>query len=184
MWALNKNPADRPTDADQFIAALEAAKAAILSGGAGQRTASIAALIAAVGGAGGGSRAGAADGPSAGRCRPTAYAAPGYDGRATRRADRRPRPTDERRRNWWPWLSALLVALLIAGGGVAAYLLTRPHKRVVPTVTGESSTRRGPSSRTPVHASSVLNVPEQPDRGHRDRPEPARATQGRQAARP
>ena len=46
MWALNKNPADRPQDADQFIAALEGAKAAILSGEPGQRTASMAALAA------------------------------------------------------------------------------------------------------------------------------------------
>src|SRR5436309_2825675 len=36
MWALNKNPGDRPHDADQFIAALETAKAAILSGQQGQ----------------------------------------------------------------------------------------------------------------------------------------------------
>src|ERR1700753_3584949 len=33
MWALNKNPADRPTDADQFINALEAARSVIQSGG-------------------------------------------------------------------------------------------------------------------------------------------------------
>ena len=32
MWALNKNPADRPHDADEFIAALEAAKSAIRAG--------------------------------------------------------------------------------------------------------------------------------------------------------
>src|SRR6478736_2938022 len=51
MWALNKNPVDRPTDADQFINALEAAKSVIQSGGGGQRTASMAAL-AAVGGVG------------------------------------------------------------------------------------------------------------------------------------
>src|SRR5207302_6987521 len=44
MWALNKNPADRPHDADEFIAALEAAKAAILSGQSGQHTASMVAL--------------------------------------------------------------------------------------------------------------------------------------------
>jgi serine/threonine-protein kinase len=31
----------------------------------------------------------------------------------------------------------LLLALLLAGGGVAAYLLTRPAKRVVPPVTGQ-----------------------------------------------
>src|SRR6201985_2450742 len=49
IWALNKNPADRPTDADQFINALEAAKGVIQSGGRGQQTASMAAL-AAVGG--------------------------------------------------------------------------------------------------------------------------------------
>ena len=49
LWALNKNPADRPADADQFITALEQAKVAILSGarrradrehgGAGRRSA-------------------------------------------------------------------------------------------------------------------------------------------------
>ncbi len=37
----------------------------------------------------------------------------------------------------WPWI-ALLVALLLAGGGVAAYLLTRPEKRTVPDVTGRT----------------------------------------------
>src|SRR6516225_2305169 len=44
MWALNKNPADRPKDADQFIAALEAARRSIVAGGSGQRTASMAAV--------------------------------------------------------------------------------------------------------------------------------------------
>src|SRR6202044_2960949 len=44
MWALNKNPVDRPANADQFINALEQAKAAIQSGEGGQRAASIAAL--------------------------------------------------------------------------------------------------------------------------------------------
>ena len=34
MWSLNKNPADRPADADQFLTALEQAKEAILVGGA------------------------------------------------------------------------------------------------------------------------------------------------------
>jgi serine/threonine-protein kinase len=33
---------------------------------------------------------------------------------------------------------ALLVLLLLAGGGVAAYLLTRPAKKIVPTVVGEN----------------------------------------------
>ena len=44
MWGLNKNPVDRPADADQFINALEQAKASILSGSRGQRTASMPAL--------------------------------------------------------------------------------------------------------------------------------------------
>src|SRR5437588_869068 len=54
MWALNKNPTDRPHDADEFIAALEAAKAAILSGEHGQHTASMAALAGVAQGAGAG----------------------------------------------------------------------------------------------------------------------------------
>src|SRR5436309_10091222 len=44
LWALNKNPADRPKNADEFITALEAARAAILAGRAGERTAAMAAL--------------------------------------------------------------------------------------------------------------------------------------------
>jgi serine/threonine-protein kinase len=35
----------------------------------------------------------------------------------------------------WPWLVGLLILLLI-GGGVAAFLLTRPDKSLVPTVVG------------------------------------------------
>src|SRR5246500_4948884 len=44
MWALNKNPVDRPANADQFITALEQARTALQSGERGQRTASMAAL--------------------------------------------------------------------------------------------------------------------------------------------
>src|SRR5690242_18254612 len=44
LWSLNKNPADRPTDADQFIAVLEEVKAQIVSGARGERTASFAAV--------------------------------------------------------------------------------------------------------------------------------------------
>ncbi|HEV3056057.1 MAG TPA: Stk1 family PASTA domain-containing Ser/Thr kinase [Solirubrobacteraceae bacterium] len=129
MWALNKNPADRPKDADDFVAALESAKAAIQSGNAGQRTAS----IAAVGGA-------AAEWGSA-PVRATSYlppapervppwAAPGYQYTDT---DGQP-PDEGRGRPLWPWLLGLLLVLLLAGGGVAAYLLTRPAQVVVPKV--------------------------------------------------
>ena len=44
LWTLNKNPLDRPKDADELIAALEAARRAILSGSPGERTASMAAV--------------------------------------------------------------------------------------------------------------------------------------------
>jgi serine/threonine-protein kinase len=134
LWSLNKNPADRPADADQFIAALEAARTAILAGEPSQRTASIAAL-AAVGGvgaayAGAGSPAGVAPDAAA-----AAYPQPAYDG--TGYVTEPPQPPPSGGGRMWPWI-ALLVALLLAGGGVAAYLLTRPVKRNVPGVTGRT----------------------------------------------
>jgi eukaryotic-like serine/threonine-protein kinase len=134
MWSLNKNPSDRPTDADQFIAALEAAKSAILSGAPGQRTSSMAAL-AAVGGVGA-AYAAAAGTAGAPPDQAAAAAYPGYDGADYMGTDP-PRPPPERERRLWPWI-AVLVALLLAGGGVAAYLLTRPDKRVVPNITGDT----------------------------------------------
>jgi serine/threonine-protein kinase len=49
-------------------------------------------------------------------------------------------PDTERRgrRRRWPWIVLLLA--LLAGGGVAAYLLTRPVKKVMPTVVGQNVT--------------------------------------------
>src|SRR3984957_5721502 len=100
MWGLNKNPADRPKDADDFVAALEAAKAAIQAGGAGQRTASIAAL----------SAAGAADWGSA-PVRATSFAPqippradpfPAEEAGIEHTAPPGPGP-DGRRRRIWPW---------------------------------------------------------------------------------
>src|SRR5205807_5266601 len=43
LWTLNKNPADRPRNADELIGALEAARASILAGRGGELTASMAA---------------------------------------------------------------------------------------------------------------------------------------------
>jgi eukaryotic-like serine/threonine-protein kinase len=130
MWALNKNPVDRPANADQFITALEQARTAIQSGERGQRTASMAALAGVA--AGRYAAAAAASGVAA--------AAPpigtdGYDGSETGPV---PPPDEEppHRRRVWPWLVPLLV-LLLAGGGVAAYLLLRPQKVVVPAVVKE-----------------------------------------------
>ena len=132
MWTLNKNPADRPTDADQFITALEQAKAAILSGVGGQHTASMAAVAAAAGAGaamgGAGAAAFIADVPS----RP--YAGPPENGTGAPLSE--PPSAGKRRSSAWIWV--LLALLLLAGGGVAAYLLTRPVKDVVPTVINET----------------------------------------------
>jgi eukaryotic-like serine/threonine-protein kinase len=154
MWALNKNPADRPKDADQFIAALEHAKATILSGTGGQRTASMAAL-AAVGGAGG-----ALAGATGVQPQPTAAAYRRQEdaGNGAWPPAGEPIPPPEPERSpIWPWI-ALLVALLLIGGGVAAYLLTRPVKEVVPSVIGEQLN----TARTEVQNASfgvnVINV--------------------------
>ncbi|MBV8945183.1 MAG: serine/threonine protein kinase, partial [Solirubrobacterales bacterium] len=131
MWALNKNPVDRPANADQFITALEQARSSILSGERGQRTASMAALAGVA--AGGYAAAGAvAPGPLP---VPPPTGTDVYDGNGTVLAPPLEEPPP-RRRSPWPWLVLLLV-LLLAGGGVAAYLLTRPAKIVVPPVAGE-----------------------------------------------
>ena len=132
LWALNKNPADRPLDADQFITALEAAKAAIL-GQPGQRTASMATL-AAVGGAAGGYAAAAAGATPQDAA--AAYRRPSYEDTGSYDTEP-PREPPSREATLWPWIT-LLIVLLIAGGAVAAYLLTRPQKRIVPTVTNQT----------------------------------------------
>jgi eukaryotic-like serine/threonine-protein kinase len=130
MWALNKNPVDRPANADQFITALEQARGSIQSGEPGQRTAAMAALAGVA--AGRYATAAAVSAP------PTAPPPPGtgpFDVIDTAGYV----PGDEEppyRRPLWPWLVLLLV-LLLAGGGVAAYLLLRPVKEVVPGVVGE-----------------------------------------------
>jgi serine/threonine-protein kinase len=129
MWAMNKNPADRPHDADQFIAALEHAKAAIVSGEAGQRTAAMAA-VSALAGAGAAAAAAPPTAVAGAPPRSVPVVLP-LDG------DRGPEDPRERgRRGLW-WALAVLIALLLAGGGVAAYLLTRPKQVVVPAVVGE-----------------------------------------------
>jgi serine/threonine-protein kinase len=137
LWALNKNPADRPRNADELITALEAAKAAILAGRAGERTAAMAAVGGGVlvGGAGLAGPAGSGTGtvPPVG---PPVPALGDGNGGPPQDAGEDEDEEGERRRRFWPWLAALLVLLLL-GGGAAAYFLTRPAKVTVPPVVGQ-----------------------------------------------
>ncbi|MGI8413396.1 MAG: Stk1 family PASTA domain-containing Ser/Thr kinase [Solirubrobacteraceae bacterium] len=131
MWALNKDPAHRPADADQFIAALEQARSAIVSGATNQHTASMAALgVAALG-------AGVVAAPAI-LPEPAQAAGPDlapYGGAvAAVPVEDRPPPPERSRR--WPWFVLVAVLLLAAGGGLAAYLLTRPAQKLVPQVVG------------------------------------------------
>ena len=137
MWSLNKNPADRPTDADQFLTALEQAKEAILAGTRGQRTMSMPAL-AGVGGAVGGLAGVAAADAAAGTTTPPTLLAPGVDGDGTMTGvPTEEPPADEHPDRRWVWI-AVLIALLLAAGGAAAYLLTRPAQKIVPNVVGQN----------------------------------------------
>ncbi|MBV9194758.1 MAG: Stk1 family PASTA domain-containing Ser/Thr kinase [Solirubrobacterales bacterium] len=128
MWALNKNPEDRPEDADEFISALAQVKASIVAGRRGERTSSIAAV--AVGG-----RPMAAMVPAALAPVEVPAEEPINGAPVSVPAGEAPPPHDAPRRRR-PW-AALLIVLLLAGAGVAAYLLTRPVKVLVPTVINE-----------------------------------------------
>ena len=134
MWALNKNPVDRPANADQFITALEQARTVLVGGERGERTASLPALASVA--AGRYAAAAAVSNPPAAAAthEPTYYGS--YEVLEATPSDQ---PPYEPRRRLWPWLVALLI-LLLAGGGVAAYLLTRPTKVVVPAVVNQTFT--------------------------------------------
>jgi beta-lactam-binding protein with PASTA domain/predicted Ser/Thr protein kinase len=140
LWVLNKNPADRPASADEFITALETARASILSGDPAQNTAAMAALAA---GAGGAAVGGLVD--------PVPYPPPSTNGTGEHDV--------ERRRGWLPWLLALLALLLIAGGAAAAYLLTRPAQAKVPAVTGDQLNVARDIVQNAGFQVAVINVP-------------------------
>jgi len=137
MWALNKDPADRPADADQFIAALEqvrsAGAASVGEITATMRAVSVGADLVPTGyrvTEDTGALAGAPLGPLTG-----VYGSalrPGADGDRTGRHD-----GDKQGGGGpvWPWLLGLLLLLLVAGG-IAAFVLTRPKKVSVPPLVG------------------------------------------------
>jgi eukaryotic-like serine/threonine-protein kinase len=132
LWVLNKNASDRPADADQLITVLEHCREAITSAGAGQHTASMAA-VAAAGAAAGASAA--IGGPGIAAYRQTQEQATNGSGEFS--VVEYPPPEDHERRGWVVWAWVLLVALLVAAAAAAAYFLTRPKQVVVPKVTGE-----------------------------------------------
>ncbi len=122
---LNKDAADRPTDADQLITVLEHVREAIISGAAGQHTASMAAVAA----------AGAAAGAGAVIAGSALRSDPATNGSGELAAV--PVADEHHGRGWVPWAWAALVVLLVAGAAAAAYFLTRTRQYVVPDVRGE-----------------------------------------------
>ena len=152
LWSLNKDPSDRPTDADQLITALEQCRA-ILSAGGGQHTASMAAVA----------FAGMVPEPlpvAAGivpAAPPTAYQTPTGNGTGSFISA----PAEDRRRrgpNAWLWALLVALLLLLAGGGMAAYLLTRPTKAVVPDVINENVTTASANVQNQGFSVSILEV--------------------------
>ena len=142
MWALNKDPADRPADADQFIAALEQVRGAV-SGPVGEITATMRAVSAGTDLVPLGY--GVSDDPAGypGALLPAADAAALYGGvQGAAVGGDKPKRYDDHGDDRhgspiWPWLVGLLVLLLV-GGGIAAFLLSRPSKVSVPPLVGLS----------------------------------------------
>jgi eukaryotic-like serine/threonine-protein kinase len=149
LWVLNKNASDRPADADQLITVLEHCREAITSAGAGQHTASMAAVAA----------AGAAAGSGAAIGGPGLAAYQQAQAQATNGSGELPavqQIEEHERRGWAVWGWVALVILLIAGAAAAAYFLTRPEQVVVPKVTGEQfSTARATLEKAKFQVSKV-----------------------------
>jgi beta-lactam-binding protein with PASTA domain/predicted Ser/Thr protein kinase len=172
MWGLNKNPSDRPRDADEFIRALESARASILAG-EGERTSSMAAVAVPVGG-----------GPPPPPPPAVIAAAPvplSLDP-VVPAMPPPPPPPERRRRNPWPWV-ALLLALLLAGGGVAAYLLTRQSRVVVPNVVGEQLGTASTVLQNAGFTVGVLNLTSSQPSGTVIREDPPGATEAKNGSK-
>jgi serine/threonine-protein kinase len=126
LWALEKDPAQRPVDADAFIQALEDTREAVLAGEApGQRTAMFApAAIPPDPYAEDALAAAALVSAAAAEAPPPYYADPVVH----HEDEERKRPP------WWAWL---LAALALAAVVVGIVLLTRPGDVTVPRVVGQ-----------------------------------------------
>jgi eukaryotic-like serine/threonine-protein kinase len=147
LWSLNKDQADRPADADQFIMALEQVRDS-LAASSGEITASMRALSS------GGGLVPIGGYPQTGLL-PAAEAlgAYGTSSHLAFNGDKLDKyddddPKDPGGPGIWPWIVGLLVLLLI-GGGVAAFLVTRPKHVTVPIVVGMN---------LPAAQSAVVNV--------------------------
>jgi serine/threonine-protein kinase len=128
LWALDKDPARRPQDADAFVAALEEARDHILARESpGQRTTFAPPMPMLPTSVGGDGEPGL---PATNLYAPTTL--PPYEQPPPYEADERRR---SRRLPWWGWL---LLVLALAGAAVGVYLLARPHDVAVPTVVGRA----------------------------------------------
>ena len=135
LWSLNKNPADRPSDAQELIAALSHAKASILSGAVTEHTQAMAAaplVVPAV--------AGDVLPPSPYPGSETSLApalVPAGDGHTMMQPlPPGPPPPTRRRRDAWLWVT-LVVLLLLAAGAAAYYLLSTTTQTTIPRVVGK-----------------------------------------------
>ena len=132
LHALQKNPAMRFNDADEFIAALEGARSR-LNAAAGQSTAAFAATDATA--VLGGAAAGAAAGLGAAAAADALHDDPAtgaYDTGGYPPVDPEDDEAARARRRRWIWIA--VIAALVIGGGIAAYALTRADKVTVPDV--------------------------------------------------
>jgi serine/threonine-protein kinase len=155
LHALNKDPAQRFADAEEFIAALEGAREGVPAVPVGQSTAAFAA---------------AAPPTDPTRLAPAPVAAEPaaafvYPGEPL------PPPV---RREWgrWPWV--LLALLLVAALGFGAYQLTRVEQVVVPNVVGKDSSTAATMLQNKGFDVSTLNVTSDAPKGQvlRSNPQP------------
>jgi eukaryotic-like serine/threonine-protein kinase len=171
MWSLNKNPADRPADADQFITVLEGIREQISTGRTGEATASMAAVSAGLAGGFVGAGLGAGGGaPGTGPLPTTMMPATGaYGAGATYDGERLdtpygppPNPSDggsggSGGSKAWPWVLVAVLVLALIGGGIA-FILTRPQKATVPTVVNLSQSVAQAKVNDAGFSVSVINV--------------------------